>query len=148
MRDSGLIERREGPLMFLINFPLMLVPLAVYNFFLLAALNPWETVILRMDLLDASFSLTSGEGLILVSLLLLLGEMTKAAHNPAPGKERLFSFLVVMAFAAEFLLVPRATTSTFFLIGVIALIGLIGGFLVAPRHHAGDIILDPHGVSD
>lgn len=131
--------------MFLINFPLMLVPFAVYNFFVVAAdVNPWEAVIFRAETVaGGSFSLTTGEGLIIISLMLLLGEMAKAARNPTPLIERVLSTLVFVAFAAEFLLVPRATTSTFFLIGAIALVDVIGSYLVAPRHTASNIAFDP-----
>ena len=54
--------------MVLINFPLMLVPFAVYNFFILAGdLNPWEDVILRLDMVSgASFTLSMGDVLIVI----------------------------------------------------------------------------------
>ena len=131
--------------MFLINFPLMLVPLAVYNFFLVAAdVNPWEDIILRVDVMSGgSFSLSTGEGLLAVSLILLLGELAKAAHNRSRFLERILSAGVFTAFAAEFLLLPRATTPTFFLLSVMALIAVVGSIIVAPRHATSPIAFDP-----
>ena len=68
--------------MFLINFPLMLVPFAVYNFFIVGGdLNPWENIVLRVDMMSgANFTLSMGEGLIVIALLLLFVEILKATR--------------------------------------------------------------------
>jgi hypothetical protein len=69
--------------MLLINFPLMLVPFAVYNFFILAGdLNPWENIVLRVDMMSGStFTLTMGEGLVVLALALLFVEILKATRT-------------------------------------------------------------------
>lgn len=129
----------------LISFPLMLVPLAVYNVLVLAGnVNPWEDVILRNELAGGGqFTLTLGEALIIVSLLLLFLEILKATRIASSSiVDHLLSTAVFVAFLVEFLLVDWATTSTFFILTVIALIDVIAGYSVSIRNASRDLTID------
>jgi hypothetical protein len=131
--------------MVLINFPLMLVPFAVYNFFIVGGdLNPWETIVLRLDMISgAQFTLSMGEGLIVIALLLLFFEILKATRT---GRwtilDHVLSTGVLIAYLVEFLLVEQASTSTFFLLMMITLIDVIAGYSVTIRSASRDLTID------
>jgi hypothetical protein len=131
--------------MVLINFPLMLVPFAVYNFFILAGdLNPWEDVILRLDMVSgASFTLSMGDVLIVISLVLLFVEILKATRAGASTiVDHLLSTLVLIAFLVEFLLVAQASTPTFFILMVVTLIDVVAGYSVSIRNASRDLTIE------
>jgi hypothetical protein len=131
--------------MVLINFPLMLVPFAVYNFFILAGdLNPWENVILRLDMVSgASFTLSMGDVLIVISLVLLFVEILKATRAGASTiVDHLLSTLVLIAFLVEFLLVAQASTPTFFILMVVTLIDVVAGYSVSIRNASRDLTIE------
>jgi len=132
--------------MVLINFPLMLVPFAVYNFFIVGGdLNPWETIVLRLDMISgAQFTLSMGEGLVVIALLLLFFEILKATRIGSwTILDHILSTGVLIAYLAEFLLVEQASTSTFFLLMMITLIDVIAGYSVSIRGASRDLTIDP-----
>jgi hypothetical protein len=122
--------------MFLINFPLMLIPFAVYNFFVIAGdSDPWN---------DAAFSFTTGSGavftatlgvaLALLALFFLLVEALKSrCLEISTTTDHILSFCVLLAYGAEFYYFDRAATPTFFLLGAITLVSLIASFLLSGR---------------
>jgi hypothetical protein len=131
--------------MFLLNFPLMLVPLAVYNFFIVGGdLNPWETIVFRGEMISgATFTLTMGEGLIVLALLLLFVEILKATRvGSATIVDHVLSTLVLIAFLVEFLTIEQAATSTFFLLMVVALIDVVAGYSVSIRNASRDLTIE------
>jgi hypothetical protein len=131
--------------MVLINFPLMLVPFAVYNFFIVAGdMNPWEDVILRLDMMSgSSFSLTMGEGLVVIALLLLFVEILKATRTGTSTIiDHLLSTVVLIAYLVEFLLVGQASTSTFFILMTVTLIDVIAGYSVSIRNASRDLTIE------
>ena len=131
--------------MVLINFPLMLVPFAVYNFFLIAGgANPWEDVILRVEMMSgSSFSLTMGEGLIVLALLLLFVEILKATRvGTSTIIDHLLSTAVLIAYLVEFLLVGQASTSTFFILMMVTLVDVVAGYSVSIRNASRDLTID------
>lgn len=131
--------------MVLINFPLMLVPFAVYNFFIVGGdLNPWETIVLRLDMISgAQFTLSMGEGLIVIALLLLFFEILKATRTGSRTiLDHVLSTGVLIAYLIEFLLVEQASTSTFFLLMMITLIDVIAGYSVTIRSASRDLTIN------
>jgi hypothetical protein len=131
--------------MILINFPLMLVPFAVYNFFIVGGdVNPWENLVLRVDMMSgATFTLTMGEGLIVLALLLLFVEILKATRVGSwTILDHLLSTLVLVAYLIEFLLVGQAATSTFFILMVVTLIDVVAGYSVSIRNASRDLTIE------
>ncbi|MGH6644589.1 MAG: hypothetical protein ACRED3_18020 [Bradyrhizobium sp.] len=131
--------------MFLINFPLMLVPFAVYNFFIIGAEeNPWEDLALRVDMMSgSSFSMTMGEALVVLSLGLLFVEILKATRTGVSTIiDHLLSTLVLIAYLVEFLLVGRAASSTFFILMVVTLLDVVAGYSVSIRNASRDLTIE------
>ena len=131
--------------MFLINFPLMLVPFAVYNFFIVGGdLNPWENIVIRADMMSgANFTLSMGEGLIVIALFLLFVEILKATRAGSSGiLDHVLSTIVFIAYLAEFLLVPQASTSTFFILMMVTFVDVIAGYSVSIRNSSRDLTIE------
>lgn len=120
-----------------IGFPLLLIPLAIYNIvvFLMpgvAFTAPLATVRL---LSGAEWPVTLGDALLAVSLLLLLFEVIKATR---PGSKYLTDHLLsLIAFGgalAEFLLLVPFGTSVFFLLTGLIGVDFLAGAASALRH--------------
>jgi len=120
--------------MFLINFPLMLIPFAVFNFFVIAGdTDPWSTPAFSFTTgAGAAFTATLGDTLTLLALFFLLVEALKSRYA-ATATDHILSFIVVLAYAAEFYFIGRAATPTFFILGAIALVSLLASVLLSRR---------------
>ena len=125
--------------MFLVGFPLLIIPFAIYNMiaFLLPGIT-WSQEIVRVQLMSgADWSCTPGELLIALAAIVLWFEMIKAMRiNSRSIIDHLLSTLLLIGMTAEFLLVKEAASGTFFLLLVISFVDVVGGFTmirVAPR---------------
>lgn len=120
-----------------IGFPLLLIPLAIYNIFVflmpgVAFTAPVAGVTLPSQV---AWSATVGDALLAFGLILLLFEVVKAAR---PGARYLtdhfLSLLVFGAAVAEFLLLAPFATSTFFLLAVMAGVEFLAGTSLGIRN--------------
>ena len=114
----------------MVGFPLLLIPLAVYN--ILIFLMPGVALtapLLTLTLISgAAWAVTLSDFLLAAGILLLLLEIVKAAR---PGSrflmDHLLSFVILAAACAEFLLLPPFGTSTYFLLGLLTLVDFLAG---------------------
>jgi hypothetical protein len=120
----------------MVSFPLLLIPLAIYNIivFLMPGVSLEQPVVKVPLLSGAEWSLTLGEMLLALGILLLLLELIKGAR---PGAKYLTDhFLSLVVFggaAAEFLLWPRFASSTFFLLSLLAMVDFLSGVALRTR---------------
>jgi general stress protein CsbA len=122
--------------MFVLGFPLLLLPFAVYN--MIAFLTPgvgWTTPVATIHLMSGQdWVLTWGDLLIAFAALLLAVEILKSTRL---GRrlivDHVLAVALLAAMLAEFLLVRQAGTSTFFLLTVIGLVDVLIGFIVTIR---------------
>ncbi len=130
--------------MFLVGFPLLLVPFAIYN--IVAFLMPgvaWTAAVATMHLASGSdWTISAGDMLLALAVLLLLGELAKSARGKRTLVDRALSFLLFAGMIAEFVLVPQAATATFFLLLVIGFIDVVGGLAVTRRTRAPEIAVE------
>jgi hypothetical protein len=125
---------------FLIGFPLLIIPLAIYN--MIAFLTPgilWTDRVTSVRLFSgADWVVTFGDILIGIALLLLFIEIAKATRAGAKSiVDHVLSIVILLAAIGEFNVLPQAATSTFALLTAICLIDVLGGFAIAmglPRH--------------
>jgi hypothetical protein len=122
--------------MTMVGFPLLLIPLAIYNIivFLMPGVSLTEPVV-RLTLMSGTeWPLTLSDMLLALGILLLLFEVIKGAR---PGSkyltDHLLSLIVFGAAAAEFLLWPRFGTSTYFLLAMLALVDFLSGIALRAR---------------
>lgn len=119
-----------------IGFPLLLIPLALYNIIVflmpdVAFTAPLVTVPLPSA---TSWTVTLGDVLVGLGIILLLFEMVRAARPGAKYlTDHLLSLLVFGGAVAEFVLLKRFATSTFFLLTLLAAVDFLGGTSIALR---------------
>ncbi len=122
--------------MSMVGFPLLLIPLAIYN--IIAFLMPGVTLaepLLTLTLMSgAQWPVTLSDVLLALGILLLLLEVMKGAR---PGgkylTDHLLSLIVFGAAGAEFLLWPKFGTSTYFLLSLLSLVDFLSGIALRSR---------------
>ena len=125
--------------------PLMIVPLIAYNLVLLGLFGGGvaglgSTVISLSMMSGAVWTMSLGDLLIVVALVLLFIEVLKATRTgPMSVMDHMLSMFVFIAFLVEFLLVRDAATQVFFILMVIAFIDVIAGFSVSIRSAGRDV---------
>ena len=122
--------------MSMVGFPLLLIPLAIYNIivFLMPGVSFADPLVKLTLMSGAEWPLTLGDILLALGILLLLLEIIKGAR---PGSkyltDHLLSLIVFGGAAAEFLLWPRFGTSPYFLLAMLALVDFLSGIALRAR---------------
>ena len=136
--------------MYLIAFPLLLLPFAFFNIVVFLLNNmPFTDTVFTIPLaseanmplvFDRSMPVTLGDLIVAIGMLLLYVEVVKAARPGGKGIiDHLLSFIVFLAMAAELVLVPRAAvpagaTSVLLLLTVLSFVDVIAGLSIRPVH--------------
>jgi hypothetical protein len=120
----------------MVGFPLLLIPLAIYNIIVL--LMPgvsFADPLVRLTLPSgAEWPLTLSDLLLGLGILMLLLEVFKGARPGAKYLiDHLLSLILFAAVAAEFVLWPKFGTSTYFLLALLALADLLSGIALRAR---------------
>lgn len=126
--------------------PLMLIPFILYNliafgFVGTSGLTPFDAEVFSMNMMSGgTFSLTLGDILLVISLIMLFFEIIKSSRTSnASVIDHLLSTLVFVAYLVEFLLVKSAATPIFFLLMTMAFIDVLAGFSVSIRSAGRDV---------
>jgi hypothetical protein len=83
---------------------------------------------------DASWTLTLGDLVILITLILLFIELIKATRTGGSSiVDHALSTILFVFCLVEFILVPEAATSIFFFIMMVTLIDVVAGFSITIR---------------
>jgi hypothetical protein len=122
--------------MFVLGFPLLLVPFAIYN--MIAFLTPgvsWTAPATTVHMMSGQDWVLSFEDLLIAfSIFLLWIEIIKATRLGLRSvMDHILAMALFIAMLVEFLLVKQAGTSTFFLLMIIALVDVLSGFIVGMR---------------
>jgi hypothetical protein len=131
---SGSLDR-EGILP-MVGFPLLLIPLAVYN--IIAFLMPsvsFTDVLFKVPMITGeTWPVTLADLMLALGIVLLLLEVVKGAR---PGSkflmDHLLSLIVFGAAAAEFVMWPKFGNSTYFLLVLLAMADFLGGIAQRTR---------------
>ena len=131
--------------MYLIGFPLLVIPFAIYN--MIAFLTPglgWTSDVASIRLISGQDWTVTPEDVLLGFSILLLGiEVIKATRMGLRGiVDHILSMVLFIAMLVEFLLVARAGTSTFFILMVISLVDVMAGFIITARTAQRDIQIE------
>ncbi len=124
--------------MFVLGFPLLLVPFAIYNIVAFIFRLPddiWTTQAAAVRMMSEQiWKMTWQDIFIAVSILLLLVEVIKSTKIGVRAIiDHVLALLLFIVMLVEFLLVARAETSTFFLLLIITLVDVLAGFIVSIR---------------
>jgi hypothetical protein len=131
--------------MYLIGFPLLVIPFAIYN--MIAFLTPgvnWTDTVTGVELMSgATWNVTSEDMLIGLAIILLPLEILKAARIGMRSViDHILSMALFVVMLIEFLMVRQAGTSTFFLLMLISVVDVLGGFIVTLRTAQRDLTVE------
>jgi hypothetical protein len=129
------LNKKASP-MSMVGFPLLLIPLAVYNIiaFLMRDVS-FAAALFTVPLPSGTpWPVTLSDVLLTLGILLLLCEVIKGARPGAKYlTDHLLSLLVLCGAGAEFALLPQFGTSTFFLLTTLSLVDFLSGIALRAR---------------
>ena len=122
--------------MFVLGFPLLLIPFAIYN--MIAFLTPgvsWTSSVTTVRMMSGQDWVLTWEDILLAFAILLLAvEIIKATRMGVRSiVDHVLAMALFIVMLVEFLLVKQAGTSTFFLLTMIGLVDVLVGFIVSIR---------------
>ncbi|MGE0766938.1 MAG: hypothetical protein AB7L90_10780 [Hyphomicrobiaceae bacterium] len=126
--------------------PLLIISFIVYNVVVLFGGDATAEAILVKQLFalpmvsGARWVFTMGDLIILLTMILLFIELIKSTYTSSSQMvDHGLSMLVFIACLVEFLLVPKATSSVFFVILTATLIDVVAGALIGIRTARRDL---------
>jgi hypothetical protein len=131
--------------MFILGFPLLLIPFAIYN--IVAFLMPgvsWTAAVTTVHMVSGGdWSMSVGDFLITLATVTLFGEMMKSTRiGIRTVIDHALSLVLFLGMLVEFLLVRQAATATFFLLLAVSFIDVLGGFAVTLRSSQRDLTIE------
>ena len=126
------------------NIPLMVISLIVYNgilFGLGGGATSWDSELFTLNMVSGTpWRFDLGDLMLMIGLFLLFLEILKATRvGRLSIIDHLLSTIVLILFLVEFLLIPGASTSIFFLLMLMSLIDVMAGFSVSIRSATRDL---------
>jgi hypothetical protein len=125
--------------MSMVGFPLLLIPLAIYNIiaFLMPSVSFSDPLVKLKLVSGVEWPITLSDVMLSLGILLLLHEVIKGAR---PGgkylTDHLLSLIVFGTWAAEFVLWPKFGTSTYFLLVLLAMVDFFSGIALRMQRGA------------
>jgi hypothetical protein len=141
-------RRHKGDHMFLLGFPLLLIPFAIYNIiaFLMPGVdfNDYANPLITVPMLRGDGTrLSTGDVIVLFGILILFVEIVKATRLGSRSiVDHLLSLILFVVMLGEFMIVRQAATATFLLLLTLSFVDVIGGFSVTIRSSQRDIALE------
>lgn len=128
--------------MSLAALPLTIIPFILYNLLMILGVDLKGSLVgdgITM-MSGGTWMFTWGDLLLLIGMVVLFIEIVKATYTGTASMiDHGLSMVVFIAFLVEFLLVSQASSSTFFLLMMAALIDVIAGFTIGIRVAKRDI---------
>jgi hypothetical protein len=121
--------------MYLIAFPLLLIPFALYNMVAFLLNMPFGETVFSIPLAsDRRMPLNVGDLILAIAMLLLYLEVLKAARFGGKGvTDHILSFILFAAVVSELALVAQASTPTLLLLAVLGFVDFITGMSLSIR---------------
>jgi hypothetical protein len=134
--------------MFLIGFPLLVLPYTIYNMivFLMPGVS-WNDKATTFRMMSGQeWSPTAGDILVASAILLLTLEILKATRlGFRTIVDHILSMVLFVAMLVEFLMVRQAATTTFFLLLMVSVVDVMGGFIITLRTAQRDLTIERIG---
>jgi hypothetical protein len=121
------------------SLPLIIIPFLLYNAIVLfGGAEPFETlnkVWFTVPMISKGmWKFTSGDFILLTTLVILFVEILKSTYtSTASMLDHGLSMLVFIVCLIEFIVVPQAATSVFFMILIATLIDVVAGYTIGIR---------------
>lgn len=131
--------------MMLTAIPLLLVPVIAYNVVVFVSATELSNVLFSVQMMSgAIWPFDVADLLVSLAVAALFVEIVKATRTGTVSLiDHALSTLVFIGCLVEFLLVPQAATSTFFIITLIAFIDMVAGYSVTIRSARRDVAVGP-----
>ncbi len=131
--------------MFMLGFPLLLIPFAIYN--IIAFLMPgvsWTGTVISVHMMSgADWTMSAGDMLLALGIVVLFGEVMKSTRiGIRTVVDHALSLILFLGMLVEFLRVKQAASATFFLLLVISFFDVLGGFAVSLRSAQRDLTVE------
>jgi hypothetical protein len=120
--------------MYLIAFPLLLVPFALYNMVaFLLGLSFGDTLFSIPLLAGRSLPVSTGDAIALLGILFIYFEFLKVMRvRRKPVMDHLLSLALLGAMGYELAVLPQAATSAFLILIALSVVDVIGGLSLTP----------------
>jgi hypothetical protein len=130
--------------MYLIAFPLLLVPFVLYNMAAFLLNLPLGTVLFGFSLPSGeSLAVNIGDLLVILGVLLLYLEILKVTRLAAKAvMDHLLSVMLLAAMVVELVTVKQAATSAFLILLVLSFVDVISGLSLAIADPRRNIALE------
>jgi hypothetical protein len=130
--------------MFMLGFPLLLVPFAIYN--IIAFLMPgvsWTGTASTVHMMSGGdWTMSAGDMLLVLAIVLLFGEIMKSTRiGIRTVVDHTLSLILFLGMIVEFILVKQAT-ATFFLLLAVSFVDVLGGFAITLRSAQRDLTVE------
>src|SRR5215813_3011907 len=137
-------QPRSSSIMFLLAFPLLIIPFALYNMIAFLLDTDFHQTMFSVPLLSGkSMDVSTGDILVVMSVLLLYVEILKSTRLSSKAiVDHVLSMVLLLAMVIEFISVQRAATSTFLIITALSFVDVIGGFTITIRTAQRDITFE------
>ena len=123
----------------MVGFPLLLIPLAIYNIivFLMPTVSFTDPLVKLTLISGAEWPIALSDVLLALGILLLMCEVIKGARPGAKYlTDHLLSLIVFGAATAEFVLWSKFGTSTYFLLVALSMVDFLAGLALRTRRGA------------
>jgi hypothetical protein len=121
----------------ILSLPWLVIPIILYNLiaFTSSSVDVFNGVLVSVNMISgATWSLTVGDSVILITLTLLFVELVKATRTGGSSiVDHALSMILFIICIIEFLVVPAAATSEFFFILFVTIIDVVAGFSITIR---------------
>lgn len=130
--------------MYLLGFPLLIVPFALYHILAFVLGMTLAETALRIPMLSgATFAVSAGDLLLVLGILLLYVEIVKSTRLSSRAiTDHVLSLVLFLVMLIEFIMVQRVATSTFFLLIMLSFVDVIGGFSITIRTAQRDLAVE------
>ena len=133
--------------MYLIAFPLLLIPFALYNMIAFLLNTDFHQRVFGVPLLSGkSMDVSTGDLLVLFAVLIIYAEILKSTRFSTRAiMDHILSIVLFIAMLIEFITVQKAATSTFLILTALSFVDVVGGFTVTIRTAQRDVAFDADG---
>ncbi len=140
----ALAARKSSVLMYLVAFPMLIVPFAIYNMVaFLLDLDFHQTVFTVPLLSGHRMDVSMGDVLVLLGVLLLYIEILKSTRFSSKAiVDHVLSIILFIAMIVEFIVAGKAATSTFLILTALSFVDVVGGFTITIRTAQRDVAFE------
>lgn len=128
--------------------PLLVIPFLLFNiiaftFYGSVGANGWNSEVWAITMVTGTkWALTSGDLMLVLGLVCLFFEVLKSTNTGRSSVlEHMISTILFVVFLVEFLLVPNAASSVFFLLMMMSVVDVIAGFTISITGAGRDVTM-------